>query len=175
MPYPKIQPPRDRPVGLPAVMGLAMARVIYRLGKWVYRRGAMGLNWGMKTLLMSLSLGLIFAAQAELPPFVYDEMKRDAEEVVVVQILKAPKADAKLIGKRQQLIYEAKVLRITRSKSRLRPSATITIQSSYYTFGPGEVGPSNPRRLKKNDVVTAYLNKGKKAGEFQIAAGGHSF
>ena len=31
------QPPRDRPVGLPAVMGLSMARVIYRLGKWVYR------------------------------------------------------------------------------------------------------------------------------------------
>ncbi len=134
-----------------------------------------GFEWGMKILLMSLALGLFFTTHAELPPFVYDEMKRDAEEVVVVQILKAPKADAKLIGKRQQLIYEAKVLRITRSKSRLRPSATITIQSSYYRFGSGEVGPSNPRRLKKNDVVTAYLNKSKKAGEFQIAAGGHSF
>ncbi|MDC0050941.1 hypothetical protein OAJ79_04885, partial [Verrucomicrobia bacterium] len=114
-----------------------------------------GFEWGMKILLMSLALGLFFPTHAELPTFVYDEMKRDAQEVVVVQILKAPKADAKLIGKRQQLIYEAKVLRITRSKSRLRPSATITIQSSYYRFGSGEVGPSNPRRLKKNDVVTA--------------------
>jgi len=42
-------------------------------------------------------------------------------------------------------------------------------------FGPGEVGPSNPRRLKKNDVLLAYLSKEKNAGEFRIAAGGHSF
>ena len=129
----------------------------------------------MKTLLMSLALGLFFTAQAELPPFVYEEMKRNAENVVVVHILKAPIADAKLVGKRQQFTYEAKVLRVIRSKSSLKPSVTITIQSSYYRFGPGEVGPSNPRRLKKNDVVTAYLNKRKKGSDFQIAAGGHSF
>ena len=133
------------------------------------------LNRGMKTLLLSLALGLIFTTQAELPPFVYEQMKRDAENVVVVHILKAPKADAKLVGKRQQLTYEAKVLRVIRAKSDLKPRAKVTIQSSFYRFGPGEVGPSNPRRLKKNDVVIAYLNKGKKAGEFQIAAGGHSF
>ena len=33
VPYPKTQPPNDKPLGLPAVVELAMARVIYRLGK----------------------------------------------------------------------------------------------------------------------------------------------
>jgi len=123
---------------------------------------------------MSL-IGLYFPAQAELPPFVYDEMKRNATDVVIVQIVDAPKAGALIRGKRQQVTYEAKVLRVIRSKSRLRPGGGMVIQSSYYRFGPGEVGPSNPRRLKKNDVVMAYLSKGEKAGEFRIAAGGHSF
>ena len=133
------------------------------------------LNEGMRTFLTTLALGLFFTAQAELPPFVYEEMKRNAENVVVVQILKAPKAAPKSAGKREQLTYEAKVLRVIRSKSDLKPNATISIQSSYYKFGPGEVGPSNPKKLKKNDVVRAYLNKRKKGGGFQIAAGGHSF
>ena len=115
MPYPKTQPLRDRPVDLPR--GYGVGDVTGDLPAWQMglQAGGNGLEWGMKILLMSLALGLFFTTHAELPPFVYDEMKRDTEEVVVVQILKAPKADAKLIGKRQQLIYEAKVLRITRS------------------------------------------------------------
>ena len=129
----------------------------------------------IKTLLMALAFTLLVNARAELPPSVYEEMKRNSDEVVVVQILKSSSADLKLAGNRVQLTYEAKVLRIIRSKSHLRPSTAITIQSSYYRFGPGEVGPSNPRRLKKSDVVTAYLHKGKKVGQYIIAAGGHSF
>ena len=123
---------------------------------------------------MSL-IGLYSPAQAELPPFVYDEMKRNATDVVIVQIVEAPKAAVLIRGKRQQVTYEAKVLRVIRSKSRLHPGGGMVIQSSYYRFGPEEVGPSNPRRLKKNDVVMAYLSKGERAGEFRIAAGGHSF
>ena len=44
VPHPKTQPPHDNPPCLPAVVELAMVRVIYWPGKWVYRRGAMGLN-----------------------------------------------------------------------------------------------------------------------------------
>ena len=126
-------------------------------------------------LLCLLLLALVFPVQAELPPFVYEQMKRDASDVVVVQILQAPKAGNAEQGKRQRIVYEANVLRVTRSKSRLKAGDAIVIQSHYYRFGPGEVGPSNPRRLKKNDIVLAYLGKGNKAGEFRIAAGGHSF
>ena len=126
-------------------------------------------------LLCLYLIGLTSHVQAELPPFVYDEMKRNASDVVVVQILQAPKAKDIARGKRQQITYEAKVLRVIRTKSRLQPGGAIVIRSHYYMFGPGEVGPSNPRRLKKNDVVLAYLSKEKNAGEFRIAAGGHSF
>lgn len=116
-----------------------------------------------------------FALQAELPPFVYDEMKRNATEVFNVQIVEAPKAKAVVRGKRQQITYEAKVLRVIRTKSRIKSGGAIVIQSYHYAFGLGEVGPSNPRRLKKNDVVLAYLTKGEKGDEFHVAAGGHSF
>ena len=116
---------------------------------------------------------LSFALQAELPPYVYDEMKQNAPEVFHVKIVEAPKAKAIIRGKRQQMTYEAKVLKVIRTKSRVKSGAAIAIQSHYYAFGPGEVGPSNPRRLKKNDVVLAYLSKGKEG--FRVAAGGHSF
>ena len=116
---------------------------------------------------------LSFALQAELPPYVYDEMKQNAPEVFHVKIVEAPKAKAIIRGKRQQITYEAKVLKVIRTKSRVKSGAVIAIQSHYYAFGPGEVGPSNPRRLKKNDVVLAYLSKGKEG--FRVAAGGHSF
>ena len=129
----------------------------------------------IKTLLGALAFTLLVNARAELPPSVYKEMKRGAGEVVVVKVSKVSQGDSKSVGQRIQLTYEASVIRVIRSKSGLRPSAKITIQSSYYRFGPGEVGPSNPRRLKKDDVVMAYLQKWKKAGEYKIAAGGHSF
>jgi len=116
-----------------------------------------------------------FALRAELPPFVYDEMKRNAPEVFNVQIVEAPKANAVVRGKRQQITYEAKVLRVIRTKSRIKSGGAIVIRSYHYMFGPGEVGPSNPRRLKKNDVILAYLTKGEKGDEFRVAAGGHSF
>ena len=116
---------------------------------------------------------LSFSLQAELPPYVYDEMKQNAPEVFHVKIVEAPKAKAIIRGKRQQITYEAKVLKVIRTKSRVKSGAAIAIQSHYYAFGPGEVGPSNPRRLKKNDVVLAYLSKGKEG--FRVAAGGHSF
>ena len=116
-----------------------------------------------------------FALQAELPPFVYDEMKRNAPEVFNVRIVEAPKKAAVARGKRQKITYEAKVLQVIRTKSRIKSGGAIVIQSYHYAFGPGEVGPSNPRRLKENDVVLAYLTKGEKGDEFRIAAGGHSF
>ena len=133
------------------------------------------LDFRLPGLLCLSLIGFNFTVKAELPPFVYDEMKRNASDVVVVRILEVAKAKAVVRGKRQQITYEAKVLRVIRTKSRLQSDGAIVIQSHYYMFGPGEVGPSNPRRLKKNDVVHAYLSKGQKADEFQIAAAGHSF
>ena len=129
----------------------------------------------IKTLLGALAFTLLINARAELPPSVYEEMKRGAGEVVVVKVSKVSQGDSKSAGQRIQLTYEASVIRVIRSQSGLRPNAKITIQSSYYRFGPGEVGPSNPRRLKKDDVVMAYLQKWNKAGDYKIAAGGHSF
>ena len=129
----------------------------------------------IKKLLVALAFTLLVNARAELPPSVYEEMKRGAGEVVVVKVSEVSQGDYKSVGQRIQLTYEVSVIRVIRSKSGLRPNAKITIQSSYYRFGPGEVGPSNPRRLKKDDVVMAYLQKWKKAGDYKIAAGGHSF
>ena len=130
------------------------------------------LDFRLPGLLCLSLIGLNFTVQAELPPFVYDEMKRNASDVVVVRILEVAKAKAVVRGKRQQITYEAKVLRVIRTKSRLQSGGAIVIQSHYYMFGPGEVGPSNPRRLKKTDIVLAYLSKEKKADDIILICGG---
>ena len=106
----------------------------------------------IKTLLGALAFTLLVNARAELPPSVYEDMKRGAGEVVVVKVSKVSQGDSKLVGQRIQLTYEASVIRVIRSKSGLRPNAKITIQSSYYRFGPGEVGPSNPRRHGPSEI-----------------------
>ncbi len=116
-----------------------------------------------------------FAARAELPPAVYDQMKREAPEVFLVRIEEAAKNKIVVRGKQQQFTYEAKVLRVFRTRSRIRAGGAIVIQSQHHIFGPGEVGPSNPRKLKEKDIVLAYLVKGGKVDEFRAAAGGHSF
>ncbi len=120
-------------------------------------------------------VAISFAARAELPPAVYDEMKREAPEVFLVRIEEAAKNKIVVRGKQQQFTYEAKVLRVFRTRSRIRPGGAIVIQSQHHIFGPGEVGPSNPRKLKEKDTVLAYLVKGGKVDEFRTAAGGHSF
>jgi len=120
-------------------------------------------------------IGLHFAVQAELPPDVYDEMKRNAPEVFLVRIEEAAKNKIVVRGKRQLFAYEAKVLHVFRTKSRIRPGGSIVIQSQHHIFGPGEVGPSNPRKLKEKDIVLTYLVKGGKVDEFRTAAGGYSF
>lgn len=116
-----------------------------------------------------------FAARAELPPSVYDQMKREAPEVFLVRIEEAAKNKIVVRGKQQQFTYEAKVLRVFRTRSRIRAGGAIVIQSQHHIFGPGEVGPSNPRELKEKDIALAYLVKGGKVDEFRAAAGGHSF
>ena len=120
-------------------------------------------------------VAISFAASAELPPAVYDEMKREAREVFLVRIEEAAKNKIVVRGKQQQFTYEAKVLRVFRTRSRIRPGGAIVIQSQHHIFGPGEVGPSNPRKLKEKDIVLTYLVNGGKVDEFRTAAGGYSF
>ena len=114
----------------------------------------------IKKLLVTLAFTLLVNAR-ELPPSVYDEMKRGAGEVIVIKVSKASQGDSKSVGQRIQLTMRLALFAI-RSQSGLRPIAKITIQSSYYRFGPGEVGPVILAASKKMMSLWHIFKNGKK-------------
>lgn len=128
----------------------------------------------ISTLFTAGLMLLCSKLRSELPPQVYEEMKRRAPEVMVIKV-SAVKATTDTRGRETNFIYDASVIRPVRSKTGVKSGGKIVVQSRHHIFGPGEVGPSNPRKLKKGETVTAYLTRSRKEGVYTIAAGGHSF
>lgn len=130
----------------------------------------------MKTSTVYIAVLLVLCAnlRAELPPQVYEEMKRSASEVLVISV-SAVEATADTKGREATFTYDANVIRSVRSKTGVQAGGKIVVRSRHHIFGPGEVGPSNPRKLRKGETVTAYLTRTREEGVYTIAAGGHSF
>ena len=78
-------------------------------------------------------------------------------------------------GRETTFTYDAIVIQSMRSTTGIKAGDKIGVLSRHHIFGPGEVGPSNPRTLKKGETVAAYLARSRKEGMYTIAAGGHSF
>ena len=119
-------------------------------------------------------MGLCANLRSELPPQVYEEMKRSSSEVLVIKV-SAVEATTDAKGRETTFIYGASVIRSVRSKTGVKVGDKIVVRSRHHIFGPGEVGPSNPSKLKKDETVTAYLTRTRKGAVYTIAAGGHSF
>ena len=139
-------------------------------------RRTLPLQLVMKTSIIYIAalMGLCANLRSELPPQVYEEMKRSASEVLVNNV-SAVEATTDTKGREITFTYDASVIRSIRSKTGVKAGDKIVVRSRHPIFGPGEVGPSNPRKLKKGETVTAYLTRTRKEGVYTIAAGGHSF
>ena len=126
------------------------------------------------SLIFGVLLTLCMSLRSELPPEVYEEMKQSAPEFLMIKV-SAVRATADPKDRETIFTYDAIAIQSMRSKTGIKAGDKIRILSRHHIFGSGEVGPSNPRTLKKGETVAAYLVRSRKEGVYTIAAGGHSF
>ena len=122
---------------------------------------------GLASLVMTTP-----AAQAELPPYVYADMQRQAEVVVRLKVLQTRRSE-------NELTVQARVLTVTRQpvSGTLRRGQDLGLRYSLPIWHrQGWVGPSPVPVLKPGEQVTAWLNRESPTSAwFRPAAGGHSF
>ncbi|MFO1485166.1 MAG: protease complex subunit PrcB family protein [Verrucomicrobiaceae bacterium] len=104
--------------------------------------------------------------QAELPPAVYDELKHNSPESLTIEALSVKVSDS-------AVSVSAKVSAVERSRSGLKPGATIQIE--YHSEKQTKPGPSEAPVLEKGKSYQAYLSQSDTPGIYQLAARGHSF
>lgn len=126
----------------------------------------------MKTMKMILAAGmtlvLTVAAFAELPPGSYDKMRKEAPEVLIVEVTKITPTKN---GKVTKYTTEVKVLSFEKSDSKLKKGDTITI--TYENVEGPFAGARQVPPLEKGGVYPAFLRK--EGNTFIPAAAGMSF
>jgi hypothetical protein len=127
------------------------------------------------TATVALCAGLV-TTHAELPPGAYEELKKNASEVMIVKIMKVKTPE----GKKGHfpVLFTAKVLGVTRSTSGVEKGQTISIGSYHVTKKArkeGFVGPRIPPLLSAGWEGKVYLNKHQDKNVYTIAAYGESF
>jgi hypothetical protein len=127
--------------------------------------------------VMSLCVVCTTTLHAELPPGAYEELLKEATEVLDVRITKVMDASATPTDQ-PQLICDATVLAVKRSKSGIKQGETIQFNSYYVTDAArqrGWAGPKIPPRLSVGQVWRISLKAGEDGKPFELAAYGRSF
>jgi len=129
----------------------------------------------MRRLFACLSL-LVFTSSvfAELPPSAYEKMQSASTEVFRVKVLRVvvTPGDAPDI---QDVTMLAQVLKVGRSKAKVKPDDLITIKYHVTTHPAGWVGPGEVPILKEDAETVAYLQPVAGTEEYAPAAGAMSF
>jgi hypothetical protein len=115
-------------------------------------------------------------SRAELPPGTYEKLKKDASEVLTVRILRMETPEGRVGHFR--VLFTARVLGVTRSKSGVRRGQRLRIASYHVTEEArkaGFVGPRIPPLLPVGWTGKVYLNKKQDKKVFDLAAYGESF
>jgi len=118
----------------------------------------------MKKLLLLIFFNLYIFA--ELPPYVYDNMKAESPEILKIKVLDV----TNFFGKTS---VKAKVLDVKRTINNIKDNDTIEIYYIREKVPIGIVGPSQPILVKEDKVYTAFLDCSKK--KCSIMAQGKSF
>jgi hypothetical protein len=137
----------------------------------------------MKSLVIVAVLIGSLCARAELPPYVYQELQKEAPELLQIEVLDSKKKPSPADKSRADgarfyhVELTAKVLEVERTDSNLKPGDVIRIAygRTERPKNSGWVGPSEIPVLKKGVVSTAYLGKGEESDVYSPAARGFSF
>lgn len=122
-----------------------------------------------------VATALVAPLRAELPPQVYMDLQKKAEEVMEIradEVISKPKG---LLDRSSYTeTVKATVIEVTRSRSGVKKGDVITIIYQRQGLTDGRVGPSPAPQLKQGAQYPAFLVKGED-GNFSVAARGMSF
>jgi len=116
-------------------------------------------------------------ARAELPPGAYEELKRNAQELLQIRI-DAVKEKEPISAAMRNFECTATVVKVDRSKSKLTRGAKIKFDSYYVSpeaFQSGFVGPKSPPLLAAGWTGKIYLNREEGKTDYSLAAYGRSY
>lgn len=128
----------------------------------------------MTRYLALIFLAAISLASAELPPSAYEKMQGDAPEVLRIHVLRVDVQPGEK-PETQDVTLLAEVLKVGRSKSKVKPADMITVKYKVTTREPGWVGPGEVPILKDGAENVAYLKATDNEREYAPAAGAMSF
>lgn len=133
----------------------------------------------MKKHLFTLMYVLFMSnLYAELPPYVYEDLRNNSPEIITIKVIKITSSSIllNLFKSTKDIKLEAKVLHVNTSESGLKAGDRIDIFYSTVTSRPkGWVGPSSLPVLEQSEVYTAYLRKDDQGNYYVPSAKGKSF
>jgi hypothetical protein len=126
-------------------------------------------------LCLLLLVAFSFPAVAELPPDAYRKMQDGAAEALQIKVQSVSSKETKQNGDvLVDYTVRAKVQKVERSASGVKPADMITIRYEQRRRAKPMPGPSEVPTLTKGKSYPAFLRSEKKGG-FSPAAGGQSF
>lgn len=127
-----------------------------------------------KILLVLVSLLLTSNLYAELPPYVYENLQKNAPEALTITVTKVQTSLSSLTEKK--VTVEARVLRVKHSRSGLKKGDSLTIVYYSVFWRPsGWVGPSSLPVLEEKHMYQAFLRKDERTNYYYPDARGKSF
>lgn len=129
--------------------------------------------------LIAASLIVCLSASAfavELPPYVYREQQAKSPERLTIKVMSVKTVERdERDHKRIEVTVVARVTRVARTQSRLRPGRTIRIRYTRTEYEQPIAGPSQVPILRGGETYPAFLSKNKEGDTYAPAAGGYSF
>jgi hypothetical protein len=116
------------------------------------------------------------SARGELPPYVYQELQTKSPEVLTIKVESvsiATSDEASL--KRLTITADARVEKVIRSASGLKPGDAIRISYVRLEHKQPMAGPSEPEVLQKDRSYPAFLVKAPEDEAYSLAARSFSF
>jgi hypothetical protein len=116
------------------------------------------------------------SARGELPPYVYQDLQAKSPEVLTVKIesVSIATSDEPTL-KRLTITAEARVEKVIRSASGLKPGDAIRISYVRLEHKQPMPGPSEPEVLQKDRSYPAFLVKAAEDQVYSLAARSFSF
>jgi hypothetical protein len=128
----------------------------------------------MKKFLFIFTVLLSIKLFAELPPYVYTTLQKNAPESLLIKVHHLQINSSIVTDTTIRL--EAEVIDVIRSKSGLKKGDRISILYRTFISRPGGwVGPSPIPVLEKDKIYSAFLKKGEESNLYLPAAKGKSF
>lgn len=127
------------------------------------------------TVMVLIAIVMISSLYAEMAPEVYEGMKRNAPEQLIVKV-RSVRTGGGFFSRVQSVEAKVEIIEVFASETRLSAGDRITIRYEVVKRNPaGWAGPRSPSLLKRNEETFAFLAWDSEQNCYVLAARGASF